>query len=107
MTAVSITGRARDLLERVERERGTEVAIVLNDGCCDGMGPSVVAEPMVGANDVRIGDANGFDVYVPAMRRDAREGYDLVFDAVEAEGVGSFSLEVPLGYRLTVEERRR
>lgn len=69
-------------------------------------GPVVVEADTVGRSDVFVGRAGEFEVYVPAVRENARDGYALTIDAVEAEGVGSFSLEVPLGYRLTVEERR-
>lgn len=105
--SIEITARACRLLAELERERKSDVVLMLNDGCCDGMGPVAVEADTVGINDVLVGEASGVEVYAPAIREDTRTGYELTIDAVEAEGVGSFSLEVPLGYRLTVEERRR
>lgn len=103
---ISSTERAKAVLNEIRADRDEEVAIILNDGCCDGMGPVLVASEMVGINDVRIGAIDDVDVFVPSIRAQSRDGYDLLFDANDAKGVGSFSLEVPYGYRLTVKERR-
>ncbi|KYH24559.1 hypothetical protein HAPAU_35420 [Halalkalicoccus paucihalophilus] len=105
--SIEITDRARRVLTEIERERESNVALVLNDGCCDGMGPVAVEADTVGVSDVLIGETRDIKVYAPLIRENARTGYELAIDVVESEGVGSFSLEVSLGYRLTVVERRQ
>lgn len=103
---ISSTGRAQAVLGEIAADQDDEVAIILNDGCCDGMGPVLVTRGMVGVNDVRIGAINDIDVFVPSIRAQSRKGYDLLLDVSDAKGAGSFSLEVPYGYRLTIKEQR-
>ncbi len=102
--SLTITDRAQSVLRSLEDDRDEPVAIVLNDGCCDGMGPVALDASMVGANDVRIGSDGGIGVYAPRTKASLREGYNVIIDVTEATGVGSFSLEVPLGYRFTADE---
>lgn len=99
------TDEAESLLGELASVHG-DVAVLLDDGCCDGMGPQVVEASVVAAGDVRIGSVGGVDVLVPSHREGSRRGYELAFDVADASGVGSFSLEVPRGIRLTVDERR-
>lgn len=106
VASLSVSEEARSVLYAIADERDGSVIIVLNDGCCDGMGPVAIDETMVGSRDVLIGSVDGIDVYVPESRAASREGYAITVDIRDAEGVGSFSLEVPHGYRLIAEERR-
>lgn len=99
------TDEATSVLRELAADYG-DIAVVLDDGCCDGMGPQVVRSSVVAGDDVRIGSVGGIDVLVPSHREDSRRGYELAFDVADASGVGSFSLEVPRGIRLTVDERR-
>lgn len=61
--SLTITDRAQSVLQSLERNRNESVAIELNDGCCDGMGPVALDASMVGTNDIRIGSDGGFVVY--------------------------------------------
>ncbi|MCH7661682.1 MAG: DUF779 domain-containing protein [Euryarchaeota archaeon] len=106
VASLAISDEARSVLRAIADDRDGSVAVVLNDGCCDGMGPVAIDEAMVGSRDVRLGSADGIDVYVPESRAASREGYAIAIDIDEREGVGSFSLEVPRGYRLTADEQR-
>lgn len=106
VASLTITDRAQSVLRSLEKDRGEPIAIVLNDGCCDGMGPVALDASMVSTNDVRIGSDGGIDVYAPRTRVSLREEYTIIIDVSEAKGAGSFSLEVPLGYRLTAAEFR-
>ncbi|WP_129113432.1 DUF779 domain-containing protein [Halegenticoccus tardaugens] len=102
---LTATNEVRSVLGDLASEYG-EIAIVLDGGCCDGMGPQVVRPEVLGVRNVQIGTINGIDVLVPSYREGARRGYELTFDVADAPGVGSFSLEVPRGIRLTVDEQR-
>jgi uncharacterized protein (DUF779 family) len=103
---VTVTPRAASVLEAVEADVGEAVAVVLNDGCCDGMGPVAIRTAMLGHDDVKLGEDAGIPVYAPANRVEVREGWDVTVDVEERSGSGSFSLEVPRGYRLTSAETR-
>lgn len=103
---ITITETATEALENVAAEIGEPPAVVLNGGCCDGMGPVVIEQEYVGVSEEQIGTVGEFDVYTVPNRAELRSGYELTIDSKTASGVGSFSLEVPLGYRLTVEEER-
>ena len=101
---VSISERAGTILARIAREKNVDVVVVLNDGCCDGMGPVAIPESSLGVNDVRIGKDEGIEVYTPRTRAALREGYAVEIDVHAADDVGAFSLEVPFGHRLTARE---
>jgi uncharacterized protein (DUF779 family) len=103
---ISVTRAARTVLAEIEADIGEPVAVVLNDGCCDGMGPVAIREAMLGHDDVKLGADGGVAVYAPANRVEVREGWAVAVDVEERTGVGSFSLEVPRGYRLTTTEKR-
>lgn len=66
------------------------------------MGPMVTEPEYVGASEEYIGTVGAVDVYTVPNRSRLRAGDELTIDCKEASGIGSFSLEVPLGYRLTV-----
>jgi uncharacterized protein (DUF779 family) len=101
---VSVTEAVQAVLADIEDDLGESVAVVLNDGCCDGMGPVAIRTAMLGHDDVKLGEDRGISVYAPANRVDVRDGWDVTVDVEERSGSGSFSLEVPRGYRLTSSE---
>lgn len=103
--SVALTDCAQSVLRSLEADHEEPIAIILNDGCCDGMGPVVTTMSMVGVNDRLLGTDGEIEVYVPPNRRAIRDGYEIQIDATKMEGVGSFSLEVPYGYRLMADEQ--
>lgn len=90
---VVITDAGRALLAELRAEHG-EVVFQLSAGCCDGTGAMCFKESsaFIGAKDIKLGDADGADVWASPSIAGIWENSQLIIDAGPGSGDG-FSLD--------------
>lgn len=97
------TDRARALLSEIRAENPSDtLVIVVGGGCCENTAPILMKNFRVGRSDRYLSEAEGVKVYASAEMFPLLDGSPSVIDVVEAIGLGSFSLEISRGVRLTL-----
>lgn len=97
------TDRARALLAEIRAENPSDSLVILvGGGCCENTAPSLMKNFRVGGSDRYMGEAEGIKVYASAETFPLLEPTPSVIDVVETIGLGSFSLEISRGVRLTL-----
>jgi uncharacterized protein len=100
-----LTETARDLLHRVQDERGENLSLVIGNGCCDSTAPFLFQAYLDGPGETRVGEVEGVPVLLDTALLSLFEGREVVVDAEPAGPVGedSFSCESELGMRFTLD----
>jgi len=103
---VDATQKAKDLIDRLRVEHGTELMFHQSGGCCDGSAPMCfeVGDFMVGSRDVKMGEIHGCEFFMSPEQFEYMKGTHLTIDVVEGRG-SSFSIEIPLGVRFIAVSR--
>ena len=103
---VDATQKAKDLIDRLRAEHGTELMFHQSGGCCDGSAPMCfeVGDFMVGSRDVKMGEIHGCEFFMSPEQFEYMKGTHLTIDVVEGRG-SSFSIEIPLGVRFIAVSR--
>ncbi len=103
---VDATQKAKDLIDRLRTEHGTELMFHQSGGCCDGSAPMCfeVGDFMVGSRDVKMGEIHGCEFFMSPEQFEYMKGTHLTIDVVEGRG-SSFSIEIPLGVRFIAVSR--
>jgi uncharacterized protein (DUF779 family) len=98
-----LTEAARELLERLEREKVGELALVIGNGCCDSTAPFLFVDYVAGPNDRLVDRVAGVPVFLDDSLAQSFEGTEVVLDAREDPQPDSFSCETEIGYRFSLE----
>ncbi len=103
---VDATQKAKELIDRLREEHGTELMFHQSGGCCDGSAPMCfeVGDFMVGSRDVKMGEIHGCEFFMSPEQFEYMKGTHLTIDVVEGRG-SSFSIEIPLGVRFIAVSR--
>lgn len=90
---VVITDEAKALLTEIRGEYG-DVLFQLSAGCCDGSGPMCfkTGDAYIGSNDVKIGTADGADIWASGSIATLWDRSQLILDVGQGSGNG-FSLD--------------
>jgi uncharacterized protein (DUF779 family) len=101
---VVLTDAARDVIGRVRERRGSDLSLVIGNGCCDSTAPFLFAGYFAGPNERQVAVIDGVRVFVEDGIAGSFAGREVVIDA--GKGVAqpdSFSCESELGYRFTID----
>ena len=103
---VDATQKAKELIDRLREEHGTELMFHQSGGCCDGSAPMCfeVGDFMVGSRDVKMGEIHGCEFFMSPEQFEYMKGTHLTIDVVKGRG-SSFSIEIPLGVRFIAVSR--
>lgn len=103
---VDATPKAKELIDRLRVEHGTELMFHQSGGCCDGSAPMCfeVGDFMIGSRDVKMGEIHGCEFFMSPDQFEYMKGTHLTIDVVEGRG-SSFSIEIPLGVRFIAVSR--
>jgi len=94
---------ARKLLAEIRRENPADTLVILiGGGCCENTAPILMKNFRVGNTDRLLGEAEGVNVYAAAEMFPLIERTPSVIGVAETIGLGSFSLEISRGVRLTL-----
>jgi uncharacterized protein (DUF779 family) len=97
------TGKARALLADIRREHPSDTLVILiGGGCCENTAPILMKNFRVGNTDHLLGEAEGVRVFAAAEMFPLIERTPSVIGVAETIGLGSFSLEISRGVRLTL-----
>ena len=90
---VVATAAALELLAEIRGDHG-DVVFQMSAGCCDGSGPMCYrkADLYIGANDVKLGEIDGAEVWASNSIAGIWANSQLIFDVGEGSGNG-FSLD--------------
>ena len=100
---VVLTDAAADAVERVRRELGDDLTLVIGNGCCDSTAPFLFSRYAPGPVEKRVGEARGVPVHLDAALVELFDGREVVIDVRDDPGGDSFSAETELGLRFTME----
>jgi uncharacterized protein (DUF779 family) len=101
---VVLTDAAREVVARVREQRGSDLSLVIGNGCCDSTAPFLFAGYFAGPNEREIAVIDGVRVLVEDGIAASFAGREVVVDAHEGRGQpDSFSCENELGYRLSID----
>ena len=102
---VDATPAAAELIRPLRAEPGP-LMFHPSGGCCDGSSPMCFGEGefKVGAQDVKLGDVEGCEVWMSASQFELWRHTRLTLDVVPGRG-GGFSLESPRGVRFLIRSR--
>ena len=103
---VDATQKAKDLIDRLREEHGTELMFHQSGGCCDGSAPMCfeVGDFMIGSRDLKLGEIHGCEFYMSPDQFEYMKNTHMTIDVVKGRG-SSFSIEIPLGYRFITISR--
>lgn len=96
---VVATPAALALIELLKRKHGDRLFFHQSGGCCDNSAANcyLEGELTIGAGDVYLGAIGGCPFYISASQYAYWKHTQLIIDAIEAHGGGTFSLEGPEG----------
>jgi uncharacterized protein len=105
---VVLTDAARELLERIRRERAGPLSLVVGNGCCDSTAPFLFEHHLSGPGEERVaelslGEGGGVEVVLDRGLVDLFDGREVVVDAQRVACADSFSCEAEHGMRFTLE----
>jgi uncharacterized protein (DUF779 family) len=97
------TEKARALLADIRRENPSDTLVILiGGGCCENTAPILMKNFRVGNTDRLLGEAEGVKVFAAAEMFPLIERTPSSIGVAETIGLGSFSLEISRGIRLTL-----
>lgn len=105
MEKLSITNKAKELLETLKKQYGPLI-FHQSGGCCDGSAPICLpkGELLLDDNDQKIGEIEDCSYYMSKDQYQYWQHSAIKVDIVEGRG-SSFSVEIPHGYRFIIESR--
>ena len=101
--SVVLTDAAASAVERVRRELGDDLTLLIGNGCCDSTAPFLFSRYAPGPAETPLGQIAGLPVYLDAALVDLFAGREVVIDVRDDPGGDSFSAETELGLRFTME----
>ena len=101
--SVVLTDAAAGAVERVRRELGDDLTLLIGNGCCDSTAPFLFSRYAPGPAETSLGQIAGLPVYLDAALVDLFAGREVVIDVRDDPGGDSFSAETELGLRFTME----
>lgn len=90
---VVVTDAALALLAELRSEYG-DIVFKISAGCCDGTGPMCfrASEAYIGASDIKLGEADGADIWAASSIALLWQNSQMILDAGPGSGAG-FSLD--------------
>ena len=99
-----LTDAASEVVERVRRQRGADLSLVIGNGCCDSTAPFLFAGYIGGPNELEVTTIDGLRVLVDRTVAPSVEGREVVVDVSEGDvQPDSFSCEAELGVRFSLD----
>lgn len=104
---VIATPAALDLIERLKAKHGPQLMFHQSGGCCDNSAANcfLPGEITMGAGDVYLGDIGGCPFYIGLGQYATWQHTQLIIDALDGPGGGTFSLEGPEGQAFHTRSR--
>jgi len=95
---VIATPAALELIELLKVKHG-ELMFHQSGGCCDNSAANcyLPGEVMIGQADVLLGEVGGCPFYIGKMQYEYWKRTQIILDALDGAGGGTFSLEAPEG----------
>ncbi len=95
---VLATPAALELIELLKAKHG-ELMFHQSGGCCDNSAANcyLPGEVMIGPADVLLGEVGGCPFYIGKMQYEYWKRTQIILDALDGAGGGTFSLEAPEG----------
>ena len=96
---VIATPAALELIELLKSKHGQELMFHQSGGCCDNSAANcyLPGEITIGQGDVYLGDIGGCPFYIGKAQYETWKHTQVIIDAVDGHGGGTFSLEGPEG----------
>ena len=96
---VIATPAALELIELLKHKHGAELMFHQSGGCCDNSAANcyLPGEITIGQGDVYLGDIGGCPFYIGSAQYETWKHTQIIIDAVDGHGGGTFSLEGPEG----------
>ncbi len=103
---VKVTDAAKEVIDHLRKQYGTELMFHQSGGCCDGSSPMCFEKGdfKVSSADVWMGEVYGCDFFMSADQFEYWNHTQLTMDVTQGRG-SSFSLEIPLGLRFIIRSR--
>jgi uncharacterized protein (DUF779 family) len=100
---VVLTDAARAVLDRVRRENGGRLVMVIGNGCCDSTAPYLFSDYLPGPNERLVGEIGEVQVFLDESLSSSFGGTEVVVDARDDPQPDSFSCESEIGYRFVLD----
>jgi uncharacterized protein (DUF779 family) len=103
---ILITESAKEAIDSLRKQYGTELMFHQSGGCCDGSSPMCFEKGdfKVGGSDIWMGEVHGCDFFMSADQFSYWKHTQLTLDVTSGRG-SSFSLEIPMGIRFLIRSR--
>lgn len=103
---ITITDSAKEVVDKLRKQTGTELMFHQSGGCCDGSSPMCFEKGdfKVGGSDIWLGNIYGCDFFMSADQFEYWKHTQLSLDVTPGRG-SSFSLEIPMGIRFIIRSR--
>ncbi len=99
------TEAALAVIDRVRAERGDDLTLVFDGGCCEATSPYLYDRYVLGTDRVQIGEVGGVKGYMPTWLADLfTTPVRLTIEVHEGVVSDSFSAEVDLGCRFVLTQ---
>ena len=104
---VIATEAALSLIALLRKKHGEGIFFHQSGGCCDNSAANcyLPGELTIGAGDVYLGDIGGCLFYMSVSQYEYWKHTQLIIDAIEGHGGGTFSLEGPEGMAFLTRSR--
>lgn len=103
---ITITDSAKEIVDKLRKQTGTELMFHQSGGCCDGSSPMCFEKGdfKVGGSDIWLGNIYGCDFFMSSDQFEYWKHTQLTLDVTPGRG-SSFSLEIPMGIRFIIRSR--
>lgn len=103
---ITITDSAKEVVDKLRKQTGTELMFHQSGGCCDGSSPMCFEKGdfKVGGSDIWLGNIYGCDFFMSSDQFEYWKHTQLTLDVTPGRG-SSFSLEIPMGIRFIIRSR--
>lgn len=103
---ITITDSAKEVVDKLRKQTGTELMFHQSGGCCDGSSPMCFEKGdfKVGGSDIWLGNIHGCDFFMSSDQFEYWKHTQLTLDVTPGRG-SSFSLEIPMGIRFIIRSR--
>ncbi|WP_026954851.1 DUF779 domain-containing protein [Algoriphagus vanfongensis] len=103
---ITITDEAKEVVDKLRDQTGTELMFHQSGGCCDGSSPMCFEKGdfKVGGSDIWLGNIYGCDFFMSSDQFEYWKHTQLTLDVTPGRG-SSFSLEIPMGIRFIIRSR--
>jgi uncharacterized protein (DUF779 family) len=103
---ITITEAAKEVVDKLRKQTGTELMFHQSGGCCDGSSPMCFEKGdfKVGGSDIWLGNIYGCDFFMSSDQFEYWKHTQLTLDVTPGRG-SSFSLEIPMGIRFIIRSR--